>query len=146
MLHWKHAPWTQPRTDHHAEPHNTANCRGSHAAELTGPKEPGLWLWVLFSIMLVVASSCSAFWEVCLDPCCSAGGCGGIWSPPKPAGAKQPLFSLAGQASLQPTAEGSNPPLPCHLFSSILYCCKPTHPGPSFPRLVGVKVRRQLVD
>lgn len=42
------------------------------------------------------------------------------------------------------TAEGTNPP--CHLFISVVYCYKPTHPEPSFPQLVGVKVPRLLVD
>lgn len=61
------------------------------------------------------------------------------------AGAKQPLLSLAGQASLQaPLQRGPTPP--CHLFISVIYCYKPAHPEPSFPQLVGVKVPRLLVD
>lgn len=78
----KRAPQTQLGADHHAEPPNTANCRGSHTAGPTSLKGPGLRLWVVFSLTLGAASGCSAFWEVCLDPCCSAGGCGGIGPTP----------------------------------------------------------------
>lgn len=77
------APGTHPSTDQCAELCDTAHCRGSHAAGLSSPKGPGLWLWAVFSLMLVVASSCSAFWEACWDPSCSAGGCGSIWSSPR---------------------------------------------------------------
>lgn len=77
------APGTQARTDQCAELCDTAHCRGSHAAGLSSPKGPSLWPWAVFSLMLVVASSCSAFWEACWDPSCSAGGCGSIWSSPR---------------------------------------------------------------
>jgi len=70
VWHWKNTPWTQPRTDHCAEPPHTANGQSSHTAGLTRLKGPALWLWVVFSLMLLAAISCSASWAVHLDPCC----------------------------------------------------------------------------
>lgn len=73
---------THPRTVQCAELCHTAPCRGSHAAGLI-LKDQGLWLWATLSLMLVVASSCSAFWEGCWDLSCLAGGCGSTWSSPR---------------------------------------------------------------
>lgn len=133
-----------PRAEQCAELCHTAPCRGGHAAGLSSPKGPGVWLWAVFSLMLVVASSCSAFWEACWDLSCSAGGCESIWFSPRLLVQSSHCSVWRAKHRFRLHCRRDRPPRVTCL--SVIYCYKTAHPEPSFPQLVGVKVLRLLVD